>query len=101
MKNKDRPINPAFTVKSKEGDVELSPEEAVARGRYDHGNIGLTKREYFAGLAMQSMAGIECSESDSHMIDIAERIAKRAVKFADELLEALEEKTNQDGGDNS
>ena len=48
-------------------------------------NHGLTKREYFAGLAMQGMlsipnTGLTC-----------DGITKRAVQAADSLLKALEE----------
>jgi hypothetical protein len=45
--------------------------------------LGLTKREYFAGLALQSVI------SSGNYSEI--EIAYFAVKFADELLEALEE----------
>ena len=45
-------------------------------------NLGLTKREYFAGLAMQGMlAGGNYSETET---------AYCAVKLADELLKQLE-----------
>jgi len=47
--------------------------------------IGLTKREYFAGLAMQALvpAWVENRADD-------EQTAKQAVKFADALLKELE-----------
>lgn len=54
--------------------------------------IGLTKREYFAGLAMQSLAGLERQSSESHSKDVASRVAIQAVFFADELLKQLEKK---------
>ena len=54
----------------------------------DNGNasvthLGLTKREYFAGLAMQGYTG---------QLDI-ESIAKWSVEMADALLKALETKS--------
>ncbi len=49
---------------------------------------GLSKREYFAGLAMQG-AMKEFELSESHELDIAERIARRAIRCADELLKQL------------
>lgn len=52
--------------------------------------IGLTKREYFAGLAMQSLAGLERQSSESHSKYVARRVAIQAVFFADELLKQLE-----------
>lgn len=47
---------------------------------------GLTKREYFAGLAMQSIATIDLGQN--YMF--ASEIAKRSVILADELLKQLE-----------
>ena len=62
MKNSERPINPILDFKS------------VFRG--------LTKREYFAGLAMQGMlAGGNYSETETPYC---------AVKLADELLKQLQ-----------
>lgn len=51
-------------------------------GRYNPGSCGLTKREYFAGLAMQ---GILSHDSWHRMSDVA--IA--AVNAADALIDAL------------
>ena len=54
---------------------------------YDHGQYaGLTKREYFAALAMQGMlsAGDGDFSFDHHI-----RIAKLSVAHADTLIEAL------------
>lgn len=45
---------------------------------------GLTKREYFAGLAMQSLIGTSFYSPDT--------LAEKSVEFADELLKALEAK---------
>lgn len=52
---------------------------------------GLTKKEYFAGLAMQSMLGLERDSSDSHIHDVIDRITTASVKAADMLLEKLEQ----------
>lgn len=85
MENADKPIKPIhFQDNSLANEAD---ENYLVKSK---ALIGLTKREYFAGLAMQSIAGIECSESASHIDDIAKRIARRAVKFADELLKQLE-----------
>jgi len=48
---------------------------------------GLTKREYFAGLAMQGMLAYD----NRHDISGWDAIAKDAVKCADELLKELEQ----------
>jgi hypothetical protein len=53
---------------------------------YSEGNFkGLTKREYFAGLAMQGM--VTQAQSWNYQLDL---IANAAVKMADALLKELE-----------
>lgn len=52
-------------------------------------NDGLTKREYFAGLAMQGL--MACSEITASRKEIAEE----SVKMADELLKALDNGTEK------
>ena len=51
-------------------------------GGIDSPQSGLTKREYFAGLAMQGLL----SEGSTGSF---ENIAKESVKFADELIKAI------------
>ena len=65
MKNSERPINPILDFKS------------VFRG--------LTKREYFAGLAMQGMLA---NKDVINMVSI--KTAERAIEYADELLKQLQ-----------
>ncbi len=53
---------------------------------------GLTKREYFAGLAMQGLScyyGNTCVESGTRTCD---EIARLSVKYADALLNELDKK---------
>ena len=50
---------------------------------------GLTKREYFAGLAMQKI------QANTNRVDRPDRIAEHAVAMADALLKALEESNNE------
>lgn len=69
MKNADNPINPI-------------PEHF---DKYQNENIGLTKREYFAGLAMQGML------ANSSLNNLKEEtVAEISVLCADKLLENLE-----------
>lgn len=69
MKNEDKPINPI-------------PEHF---DKYQNENIGLTKREYFAGLAMQGML------ANSSLNNLKEEtVAEISVLCADKLLENLE-----------
>jgi hypothetical protein len=53
---------------------------------------GLTKREYFAGLAMQAIASKENYDIDYDFI----RTARKSIKLADELLKELEKKENNE-----
>ena len=82
MENGKEPITPC-TIKGRQGWGDrptISNKEVY----------GLTKREYFAGLAMQSLAGLEFQSSESHSIEKAKRIAKQSIFLADELLKQLE-----------
>lgn len=77
MNNGDLPINVVHDV---DGSIDTS-----------HGllHLGLTKREYFAGLAMQ---GLIASDPDGN---ISQRKAvELSIEYADELLKKLE---NNDG----
>ena len=70
MKNADKPIYPVLTQSpSLQNDTSL----------------GLTKREYFAGLAMQGMI----ANTDTYVQDKSV-IAKLSIEHADELLKQLE-----------
>ena len=75
MKNEDKPINPI-------------PEHF---DKYQNENIGLTKREYFAGLAMQGLISsfTEKASYGGWGTEMKETI-KCAIDYADELLKQLE-----------
>ena len=79
MKNADKPINPVLTQSpSLQNDTSL----------------GLTKREYFAGLAMQGLLA-NCNggmTSGGSRTFSPNEISKLAVIHAEELLKQLEEK---------
>ena len=76
-------------------------ESAYPTNSHKHDETGLTKREYLAGLAMQSlMNDLHSNTSDRLMhlggerptpISRQQQIADRAVSYADALLEALED----------
>ena len=82
MKNADKPINP------------IVQEENIGQG----GKIlmcteyGLTKREHYAGLAMQGLLALPDKGTYGSFDEAIERICEVSVKFADELLKQLEEK---------
>ena len=84
MENADKPINP------------IVQEENIGQG----GKIlmcteyGLTKREYFAGLAMQGLLA-NCNggmTSGGNLVFSPNGISELAVLHADELLKQLENK---------
>ena len=76
MKNADKPINPI-------------PEHF---DKYQNENIGLTKREYFAGLAMQGMLANQngVMNQNGHCMRSPEQFAEMSILCADKLLENLE-----------
>lgn len=62
---------------------------------YDKGVNGLTKREYFAAMAMQGLISKEGevdheSRSDKYTSTYQEKLIRKAVSYADELLKQLE-----------
>ena len=73
MKNADNPINPI-------------PEHF---DKYQNENIGLTKREYFAVLAMQGLIAGRWACPDNVPNDV-ETIVEQSVLHADKLLKQLE-----------
>ena len=80
MKNSDKPINP------------IVQEENIGQG----GKIlmcteyGLTKREHYAGLAMQGLLALPDKGTFDSFDKAIEWICEVSVKFADELLKQLE-----------
>ena len=82
MKNSDMPAMPAkVSVNRDSGDVQ-----PYQFGNDDFSTPGLTKREHFAGLAMQSLLAADTQEI--HSIGF---IARQATVVADALLAALEQ----------
>jgi hypothetical protein len=91
MKNKTKPNDPIEwrhytpTMTSKDGTF------------YEDHNAGLTKREYFAGLAMQGMLANSYSNDFIQTLSQANRydIAELAVEQADALIELLNKKMGE------
>lgn len=85
MKNADKPINPT---------LELDYTESIIQGRnvFFNQEFGLTKREYFAGLAMQGLISsfTEKASYGGWGTEMKETI-KCAIDYADELLKQLED----------
>ena len=72
MKNADKPINPVLTQ--------------------NPSLIGLTKREHYAGLAMQGLISSCDWNFTTFNKDLIEATSKNAIDLADELLKQLENK---------
>ena len=72
MNNADKPINPVLTQ--------------------NPSLIGLSKREHFAGLAMQGLLALPDKGIYNSFDEAIERICELSIKFADELLKQLENK---------
>ena len=62
------------------------PDEQLNH-QFDYGAFGLTKREYFAAMALSGF----CSKEGSQVRDFRGKIAQEAVEMADALIEALNE----------
>ncbi len=67
--------------------IENGNQPAYAAGAESWGQSGLTKREYFAGLAMQAMI------TSSDFTGAPENVAEGALQFADALLAELNKET--------
>jgi hypothetical protein len=78
MDNKDMPAMP----------LSLELSNRYEQGYYDQAALGLTKREHFAGLMMQSYM-IMCAGADNSHV-YAEEAAQEAVEYADALLAELD-----------
>ena len=87
MNNADKPIH----VKNGENIIHSFNSTDYSQGNFE----GLTKREYFAGLAMQGLISsfTEKASNGSWGLEIKETIIV-AIEYADELLKQLE--TTQD-----
>lgn len=82
MSNETKPNDAAFTVAD-----TIHP---LTGERFDPLNMGLTKREYFAAMAMQGLLAHESSTSMSF-----EQTAEAACIQADALIKALNENQQQ------
>lgn len=92
MNNGDMPVT-AFTRPPTEAELQAYAGRHVPSVSYD----GLTKREHFAGLAMQGLLSCDAFAESTKKLSQERRknpseiISGIAVEFADALLAALEE----------
>ena len=85
MKNADKPIYP--TTSQKINETEFFEYNLPNKEKQ---YSGLTKREYFAGLAMQGLLALPDKGTFGSFDEAIEWICEASVKFADELLKQLE-----------
>ena len=85
MKNADKPIYP--TTSQKINETEFFEYNLPNKEKQ---YSGLTKREYFAGLAMQGLLALPDKGIFGSFDEAIEWICEASVKFADELLKQLE-----------
>lgn len=76
MENKDAPAMPLPLTTVNDGVVDTA--------QYDNTNAGLTKREYFAAMALQGLSHAAYNRGFKDL-------SKEAVELADLIIDALEE----------
>ncbi|QNS40208.1 hypothetical protein H0S70_07285 [Chryseobacterium manosquense] len=89
MNNADKPINPCLMQQV--GDNEFRANKPNDPKEWNVPTAGLTKREYFAGIAMQGLLASFTEKASNGMwgTEVKETV-KSAVDYADELLKQLE-----------
>ncbi len=75
-------------------DESVSPEDKRYLPRFNTHGYGLTKREYFAALAMQGLQTSNFEELLERDMDV-HKIARIALEQADALIEELNKKTSK------
>jgi hypothetical protein len=83
MNNKDMPAMPTGLV-----DEDVFNSEGKFCGTVEANYVGLTKREHFAGLAMQGLC--HAIDSQGTWAHDPETVAESAVTYADALLAELD-----------
>lgn len=83
MKNSDKPIYPIADEQGYVGNLEVILKNC------NNPSIGLTKREYFAAMAMQGLLSADARYKGR--TDNRESLAKDAIAQADELLKQLDQ----------
>lgn len=93
MNNSKQPINPTILTRNGDGDDDFEAANPYRQTGYERAFSGLTKREHFAGLAMQGILS-SLTEKGSHGIGFTiselEYIADSAINMSDALLKQLE-----------
>lgn len=90
MKNADQPINPCLMQQV--GDDSFRANKPNDPKEWNIPMAGLTKREYFAGLAMQGLCSTSVKGTFETIEDMYNSVATHSVKIADALLTQLETK---------
>jgi hypothetical protein len=92
--NAEMPITPTWFTQN--GEKSHQPLKEGQKTGHEYLSTGLTKREYFAGLAMQAFASnpdwAKTMNTPDDWDEYKERLASGAVELADAVLSALHEK---------
>lgn len=88
MKNADKPINPVMMQQV--GENKFRASKPSDPKEWNIPTEGLTKREYFAGLAMQGLISSCDWNFTTFNKDLIDATSKNAIDLADELLKQLE-----------
>ena len=94
MKNGNQPIAPSMWTKCGDGADDYAPLKDGQKTGWEVKFGGLTKREYFAGLAMQGLL----ASDNLFYTDKPKIFSSLAVKYADALLTELEAEQDVQGG---
>ena len=96
MENSKQPINPSMWTRCGEGENDYRPLKDGHKTGHEVKFGGLTKREYFAGKALQGLLSLYDSDGDNIVPNNENLVymAKLAVTAADALLSEL---SNEDG----
>lgn len=86
MRNSDMPANPSGLIQKRRVNPNDPGSDFAVMSSSEPKHKGLTKREYFAGLAMQGLLSGPHADADCGI----EGLAHDAALAADELLKALE-----------
>ena len=91
MNNGKQPISPTMYTKFGDGADDYQPLKDGQKTGWEVKFGGLTKREYFAGLALQGLMSSFTENAENGFYG-TKAVVSTAIEYADELLKQLEEK---------
>ena len=92
MKNSETPIHPLILRQTGENEFKVATEKDQREGIFLSSSYGLTKREYFAALAMQGLLAnpnIKRPEQNANLKNDLKIFSSIAIEYADSILSEL------------